>query len=224
MVITGCSKGGNSINPPPDPPPASASISWTVDPTDTKRKDTSFYLENRNVSIVLLNATSGGIDGVTGTSTTTGLMTNPKTFTAWAKNSAGAMVTSSKTIPLYTQNKTNLVGNGQGLVKWVPDSTRFTIVSDSLIEPAPNAVWGTSVMSSVSFRFYTNGIDSVYGGPIGTGYSYYSLLSGDNWIFFQTVPQKIYQLTPTLMILQWWQKDPFSPIMFCGRSWYHGVP
>ncbi|MEK7585926.1 MAG: hypothetical protein AAB477_01685 [Patescibacteria group bacterium] len=211
---------GIQTNPADCPTPLPVIVTLTATPTDSKRGDTSFFNEvNRTFAMGAQNASSFGITGEAGNSVSVPTVTAPTRIDWWAKNSAGTTINGSKTFPLYTENKTNLVGNVAG-VKWHPDFSRKTIVSDTLVNPAPSATWEITVISTLDRRFYTDGSGSTYGGPVSPGSFVYTLLEGDNWINFQQVNQKIFQVTDLILVLRHWQKDPFSTTWYCHESHY----
>jgi hypothetical protein len=224
-LITSCTK--DKVDPPkhqdpPKPDPLAVIVSISATPSDSKRGDTSFYNEvNRTFAMSAQNSPSFGIAGETGTSIMIPTVNALVKIDWWANNSAGTRTTGSKTFPIYSKNKTGLVGGAQG-VKWHSSSNRTTIVSDSLVDPAANAIWENSPTSPLDRRFYTDGTGSAYGGPVSPSYFVYTLIEGDNWINFQQVPQKIVQVTATTMVLKWWQKDPISPttIWYLHESYY----
>ncbi len=186
LLLVACSKekatnSGGGSTPLPIPTP---SITWTVSPTDIRRGDTSFYKEVKILTITVLNADSFGIVGASGSLVTTGQITSPVTYTAIAKNSVGARITSIKTLSVYSETKTNIVGGIQG-VKWGEDSIFVADIPDSLSNPLPSD-WAQSglALDQSRYQYFTNNNATVFipSGPAAGTYpnNYYALVMPEN--------------------------------------------
>jgi hypothetical protein len=177
-IVTNPGGGNGGGGSTPDP-----TITWYVNPWNPMQGDTAFYEESKNLSASISNADSSGISGEGGLSFSTGPITTQKSYFAYAKNkSTGKMVTSTKTIYVYTPVKTSIT---QGSKWWSEDSIFYALIPDSLANPLPSDwVQSSLALDSNRLQFFTNNKVTIYvpSGPTAGTYpnNYYALVMPGN--------------------------------------------